>query len=66
MPAGSVTAGRWTSRIKSILRNPNRIELERSLPFEVETAWQPEVHDWNNEQYGVKRNFTGIADMTIR
>ncbi|WIA28982.1 hypothetical protein OEZ86_011499 [Tetradesmus obliquus] len=57
---------RWTSRIKSILRNPNRIELERSLPFEVDTAWQPEVHDWNNEQYGVKRNFTGVADMTIR
>ncbi|WIA08908.1 hypothetical protein OEZ85_008326 [Tetradesmus obliquus] len=57
---------RWTSRIKSILRNPNRIELERSLPFELDTAWQPEVHDWNNEQYGVKRNFTGVADMTIR
>lgn len=45
---------------------PYMIELERTLPFDVDPAWNPEIHFWVNEKYGVKRNNTGVSDMTIR
>ncbi|KAF8072832.1 hypothetical protein HT031_000492 [Scenedesmus sp. PABB004] len=57
---------RWASRVKAVLSNPPRIELERALPFSVSTAWRPEMHDWVSERGGMKRNFTGVADMTLR
>lgn len=52
--------------MKAVYTNPNRIVLERSLPFRVDLSWKPEIHDWVNDAYGMKKNFTGVADLTIR
>lgn len=42
------------------------IELERILPFDVDTMWNPEVHFWVSDRHGMKRNNTGVSDLTIR
>ncbi|GBF90605.1 hypothetical protein Rsub_03177 [Raphidocelis subcapitata] len=59
---------KFTSKIVGVLTNPLRraIKLERVLPYDVPLLWKPEIHDWNNEAYGVKRNMTGMADLTVR
>eukprot|EP00879_Flechtneria_rotunda_P032519 GHRR01035736.1.p1 GENE.GHRR01035736.1~~GHRR01035736.1.p1 ORF type:complete len:835 (+),score=148.35 GHRR01035736.1:180-2684(+) len=57
---------RWTSKVKAVYASTKRIELERVLPFDVDLAWRPELHDFVNGGYGLKRNFTGLADLTIR
>ncbi|KAI8466265.1 MAG: hypothetical protein J3K34DRAFT_460951 [Monoraphidium minutum] len=57
---------RFTSKIVAVMDYPPRIKLERALPYQVVLTWRPEIHDWNNERYGVKRNETGMSDMTVR
>ncbi|KIZ02519.1 hypothetical protein MNEG_5438 [Monoraphidium neglectum] len=57
---------KFTSRIAAVMDNPPRIKFERALPFNVSTAWKPELHDWNTPTSGVKRNITGMSDLTIR
>lgn len=52
--------------MKSVSQSSNSVVLERTLPFAVNTAWNPQVHLWVTDLYGVKRNTTGAADLTIR
>jgi hypothetical protein len=52
--------------VRRVITSPPSIELERVLPFAVNTAYRPELHDWVSWAYGVKRNTTGVADLTFR
>lgn len=53
-------------QVRRVITSPPSIELERVLPFAVNTAYRPELHDWVSWAYGVKRNTTGVADLTFR
>lgn len=71
MPPSSAYANRadvvrFTSKVTAVLKNPPRIQLERAIPFNISTGWKPEIHQWVSGPYGVKRNFTGASDLTVR
>ena len=57
---------RWTSKVVDVLQDPLRLLLERPLPFNVSLTWRPEVHFWCTERGGVRRNNTGLGDLTLR
>lgn len=51
---------RWHSRIQSISQEANVVVLERPLPFNVSTAWNPKVYSFMT---GISE--VGIQDLTI-
>jgi hypothetical protein len=57
---------RWTAGIVRVIARPPSIELTRALPMNVELSWRPELHEWVNFMNGMKRNNTGVADLTLR
>ncbi|KIY99225.1 hypothetical protein MNEG_8737, partial [Monoraphidium neglectum] len=57
---------RFTARVAEVMTHPKRIRLERALPYDVSLLWRPTIHEWANGCCGVRRNHTGLSDLTIR